>query len=188
MTVRLQPHATLLLLPDPVTCFSAAAYSQVQRFTLHSTSSLALLDWLNSGRQALGEDWSLARYYSLNEIIVDGARVAKDAMLLEAETDAVEPRNALADRLAPYKCYATLILCGPLLQPLIGRLVAQHQKITVFRCKAPEATIWSLTPIASGIVVRIAGKETEDVKTWLRDSLSSLADVIGLDAYRRAFV
>ncbi len=50
----IRPEATLVLLPDPVTCFAAARYDQVQRFDLRSdTSSLVMLDWITPGRTAV---------------------------------------------------------------------------------------------------------------------------------------
>ncbi|MCO5573076.1 hypothetical protein L7F22_026841 [Adiantum nelumboides] len=44
--------ATLIVLPDPVTCFKRAVYDQTQRFDLRcaATSSLVLLDWFTPGR------------------------------------------------------------------------------------------------------------------------------------------
>ncbi|CEH16945.1 Urease accessory protein UreD [Ceraceosorus bombacis] len=47
-----RPNATLVLLPDPVTCFAGARYTQVQRFDLRcaDTSSLVMLDWFTPGR------------------------------------------------------------------------------------------------------------------------------------------
>jgi urease accessory protein len=37
-------------------------------------------------------------------------------------------------------------------------------------------------------VVRVAGKETEFVKNWLRGALQGLQAVVGVDVYRKAFV
>ncbi|SPO27992.1 uncharacterized protein UTRI_05135 [Ustilago trichophora] len=49
-------NATLVLLPDPVTCFANASYDQVQRFDLRSgdSCSLVVLDWITSGRALVG--------------------------------------------------------------------------------------------------------------------------------------
>ncbi|TKY89058.1 hypothetical protein EX895_001589 [Sporisorium graminicola] len=51
----IRPHSTLVLLPDPVTCFAAARYDQVQRFDLRSraSSSCVVLDWITPGRTAV---------------------------------------------------------------------------------------------------------------------------------------
>lgn len=47
-------NSTLVLLPDPVTCFASARYDQTQRFDLRSrTSSCIVLDWITPGRTAV---------------------------------------------------------------------------------------------------------------------------------------
>ena len=49
----IRPRATLVLLPDPVTCFASARYDQVQRFDLRPGASCVVLDWLTPGRTAV---------------------------------------------------------------------------------------------------------------------------------------
>lgn len=50
----IRPNSTLVLLPDPVTCFASAKYDQVQRFDLRDrSSSLVVLDWITPGRTAV---------------------------------------------------------------------------------------------------------------------------------------
>lgn len=183
-------HSALFHLPDPVTCFRAASYNQIQRFELSATSSAIILDWLTSGRRSLGEGWAFARCYSVNEVFVEGERVVRDAMLLEEGTDVrpLLPRT-LAERLAPYSCYATVLLHGPLVQDVIADLRSQYEHITVFKRSGPDDLIWSMSPIAAGgAVVRVAGKETEDVKQWLKSGLRGVEKLVGPDVYRRAFV
>ncbi|KAL1707410.1 UreD urease accessory protein-domain-containing protein [Schizophyllum commune] len=184
-------RSCLFLLPDPVTCFRAASYNQIQTFHLARDASLIVLDWVTSGRKTLGEDWLFARYYSINEIFVEGRRVARDAMLLEEEPeDPRVPRRTLAQRLAPYSCYAMLLLFGPATQEVVKDLEEHYAKITVFKRGAPDDLLWSLSLVDSGrgAVVRVAGKETEAVKHWLKDALRKLEDVVGPDVYQRTFV
>ncbi|KAI0756699.1 UreD-domain-containing protein [Daedaleopsis nitida] len=189
--VQVHPNSTLFLLPDPVTCFRAARYHQSQTFHLSKDSSAVLLDWITSGRKSLGEEWVFSRYYSLNEVWVDGKRIVKDAMLLEEREPSSGPLvpRTLAESLAPYSCYATVIMYGPLVQDTLGHLHAKYGEITVFKQHAPPSLIWSFSPICDGkgSVVRVAAKETEDVKNWLRDALQDLAQVLGTDMYKRAF-
>lgn len=55
----IRPQSTLVLLPDPVTCFARSRYDQVQRFDLRDrSSSCIVLDWITPGRTAVP---SLAR-------------------------------------------------------------------------------------------------------------------------------
>ena len=188
----------LYLLPDPVTCFRDAAYRQVQTFRLAHGASAALLDWYTSGRRALGEEWAFSRYYSVNEVFVDGTRSARDVVLLEGTDTGTArgtqqlPRRTLADRMGPYACYATLLLYGPRLQGVVRALEDRMRVATVFQVKEPLDVLWSLSPVRgeagdSGRIVRVAGKETEDVKMWLSDALRGLVEVIGGEVYSKIF-
>ena len=181
----------LFLLPDPVTCFQSASYSQKQTFHLSRDASLVVLDWFTSGRRTMGEKWAFSRYYSANEVWADGRRIANDVMLLEDKEAYSQAPGALGDRLAPYSCYAMVILYGPLVQSVIAGMIAQYDQISVLKAKSPLEMLWSLTPMISGgtswAVARVAGKETEVVKRWLGQALRELQPIIGIDVYRRAF-
>jgi urease accessory protein len=142
----------------------------------------------------MGEEWVFSRYHSINDVWVEGQRIAKDVMLLdepEADTspNSIMPRS-MADRLAPYSCYATIILYGPLVQGVIELLASEYDKISVFKTRAPEDIIWSLSPVTArgGAVLRVAGKETELVRRWLGEALVAIQDIVGLDVYRSAFL
>lgn len=201
LDVSVAAGGALYLLPDPVTCFRDAAYHQVQTFRLARGASAALLDWYTSGRRARGEEWAFARYYSANEVFVEGARSARDVVLLEGSTPPggvvqpqLLPRRTLADRMGPYACYATLLLYGPQLQGVVEELEDRMRAATVFQVREPSDVLWSLSPVRGGDagnegrIVRVAGKETEDVKKWLSDALRGLVDVIGSEVYSKIFI
>lgn len=122
---------------------------------------------------------------------MDGKRIARDVLLLEDADDGIKvlPRRTLADRLAPYSCYATLILYGSLVNDAMQDINTEYSRISVFKTKLPSDLIWSVSPIADGLgcVVRVAGKDTESVKTWIGKALRKLVQVVGVDVYRRAF-
>jgi urease accessory protein len=192
MDVVISHNSALFLLPDPVTCFRSASYNQNQTFRLSGDkSSAVLLDWVTSGRKSLGEEWVFSRYYSLNEVWVDGKKIVKDILLLEDSIEDTKPlpQRRLRDKLAPYSCYATLILYGPLVQNIILSLNAEYETISVFKMNVPSELIWSISGISGGkgCVVRVAGKDTEGVKSWLGNALRKLEDVMSIDMYRRAF-
>lgn len=159
---------------------------------------MVILDWLTSGRKALDEDWAFTRYYSENEVYIGEKRWARDVMLLEADESNMSlgllQRRTLGERLWPYSCYAMVIMYGTQVQTIIENLRATFEAITVFKRRVPEDLIWSLSPIGipgaerpAGAVVRVAGKETEQVKRWLKEGLRGIEDVVGVDVYRRAF-
>ncbi|KAG6832299.1 hypothetical protein H0H92_003532 [Tricholoma furcatifolium] len=192
MTYTISAGGALFLLPDPVTCFRSASYNQTQTFRLSKDSSIVILDWLTSGRMSMGEEWAFSRYYSANELWVDGKRIAKDVMLLDdQQVDPVskaQPRT-MNDRLAPYSCYAMIILYGPLVAATVMHLSSLYNQISVFKTKTPDDMLWSLSPMTSGqgAIVRVAGKETETVKRWLSQALLGLREIVGGDVYKRAF-
>ncbi|KAF9076154.1 UreD-domain-containing protein [Rhodocollybia butyracea] len=190
MDFTISSNGALFLLPDPVTCFRSASYNQIQTFHIAKDTSLVLLDWVTSGRKSLGETWVFSRYYSVNEVVVEGKRIAKDVMLLEDDASESSLSRRLAEKLDPFSCYATLILRGSLVEKTIASLTARYQNISVMQQRIVEDILWSISPIGSdndGVVIRVAGKETEDVKCWLSEALSPLEDIVGVDVYRMAF-
>ena len=206
LDVSIDAGGALFLLPDPVTCFRDASYHQAQTFRLARGASAVLLDWYTSGRRARGEEWVFAKYYSANEVFVGGVRTARDVVLLDGSPPdgggdgdgdvdrrgkLLLPRRTLADRMRPYACYATLLLYGPLVQEVVRELEERMQKISVFRVREPLEVLWSMSGVhadGGGRVVRVAGKETEDVKKWLCGALRGVVDVIGDEVYSKAFV
>lgn len=176
-----------------MTCFRDAHYRQNQKFHIQGDGSVVILDWITSGRISLGEEWVFSHYYSVNEVFHNEKRIAKDAMLLDQELEELGgllPNRSLRDRLQPYSCYAMLILFGPEVQSIITAISTRYDKISVFKAKTPAPLIWSLSTIDStkqGVVVRVAGLETETVKGWLREALCGLEPIIGIDVYRRTF-
>ena len=186
-------ESVLLLLPEPVTCFSDATYNQIQKFKISEGGSVVILDWITSGRMSRGEEWAFSRYYSVNDIWYNGRRVAKDVTLLDNHDhpeNACIPKRPLQNKLQPYSCYAMLFLYGPRVHHIIAELVSQYNKISILKSKVPSQLIWSTSPIDStgqGVVVRVGGDETETVKAWLKQVLSGIEHIIGKDAYGRIF-
>ncbi|KAH9837058.1 UreD-domain-containing protein [Rhodofomes roseus] len=208
LEVSVAREGALFLLPDPVTCFRSAAYNQVQIFRIDTSASLVLLDWVTSGRKSLGEEWAFSRYYSMNEVWIcdrplakdvrkakdarkeKDVRLVKDVMLLEEQEPVHSlPLRTLADSLAPYSCYATLIMCGPLVQSTLRSLSTEYAQVTVFKHASPPDLLWSFSVIGDGTacVVRVAGTETETVKDWLGERLAPFEGAMGPDLYHRAF-
>ena len=166
---------------------------------------------------AIGEEWCFTRYRSINEVHIGTERVARDVLLLSqvdssfpattttttttAATTATSPSpprprtlrpRTLADKLAPYACYATLLLFGPATTALAAHLASVYDGIRQMQVRraSPEALLWSFSPLADGrgCIVRVAGTETDRVKAWLKEQLTGLEEVVGRDAYARAFV
>lgn len=72
----------MAVIPDPVTCFSTARYSQKQVFRVFSDSCLLIVDWITSGRHASGEKWDFSLYKSSNHIFLDDQPLLLDTVIL----------------------------------------------------------------------------------------------------------
>ena len=110
-------------------------------------------------------------------------------LLEEDEGPALFVHRPLGETLAPYSCYATMIMYGPLTQDAIRHLAAAYETITVLKQHVPPSLLWSFSPICGGegCVVRVAAKETEDVRSWLGRALKDFESILGVDVYKRAF-
>ncbi|KAH8102510.1 UreD-domain-containing protein [Cristinia sonorae] len=192
MHVSVPVNGGLFLLPEPVTCFRSAIYHQLQTIHLSTSASLVLLDWFTSGRVSLGEEWVFERYYSLNEVFVDGRRIARDATLLEAQSVSTVskglPHRALAERMSPYSCYATILLYGPHTLRIRDQLSAASQSTTIFKQMSRPNLLWSFSSLCgeNGAILRVAALTLEDVRNWLKVALQGLEEVVGQDIYRKA--
>jgi urease accessory protein len=188
MNVKVAHGALLLLLVDPVTCFRAASYTQHQTFHLEPDASLVVLDWLTAGRMSRDEEWAFAKYHSINEVWRAGRRIARDVMLLEQLIHTAPlPSRTLKDRMAPYSCYATMFMFGPMVTGMADKLAAEYDAISQMQRSSPPDFVWSLSMVDGGCIVRAAGLETEAVKNWLKDALADLATVIGDNTFQKAF-
>lgn len=70
----------MAVIPDPVTCFSTARYSQRQVFRVASDASLLIVDWLTSGRHENGEKWDFEFYKSTNNIFLEDEPLFLDSV------------------------------------------------------------------------------------------------------------
>ena len=131
LTVDLHRGSALCYLPDPVQPFEGSRFEQHQIFNLHQpgpeaphqSPSLCFLDWVSNGRSANGEDWSLSRYGSKNELYLqfrDQTRklLLRDNLFLDSESS-----DGIASRMDGLAIFATLVLYGP----VFGRLAQFFQ-------------------------------------------------------------
>lgn len=207
-------NATMVVLPDPVTCYTSARYKQIQRFDLRDahSSSLILLDWFTPGRVHLmeknglladSERWAFASYYSRNEVRVAGEVMVRDVLELQNEQDehGHQVGNSIAQKCEPYTCFAMLVLYGKDVQAIVQSLKEEFHSVQQLNRSRTANTqqqevLWSCSSVTKagedekaytgGLVVRVAGLTTEAVRYWLRIRLEQAKDVIGDDLYRQA--
>nr|XP_027086091.1 urease accessory protein D-like isoform X1 [Coffea arabica] len=109
---RIGSDALLAVIPDPVTCFSTAKYSQTQVFKVFPSSSLLIVDWITSGRYGRGEKWDFELYKSTNNIFLEADEpLFLDTILLEQGR-----YSSIAERMQDYQVIAMVILLGPKLK------------------------------------------------------------------------
>lgn len=181
--VTLGSEALLLLLPDSVSPFRDSRYSQTQRFVLPAsrTASVIVLDWVNSGRGQRGpgrtfaaeggeEVWAMGLYGSTNEVFVGDTLIMRERMVLD--TDGGADCSRIGHRLAPYHVYATVLILGPHTTALQAHLQQLSQETSQMQVTRPAAVLWaySQTDVQGGIL-RLAGKEVEEIMGWLRAAL-----------------
>ncbi|TPX42158.1 hypothetical protein SeLEV6574_g05732 [Synchytrium endobioticum] len=83
MRARVENDALLAVLPEPVTCYSNAAFSQTQNIILEPNASLVMLDWFTCGRMSRGEEWQFDSCTSTNTIVLEGyGTVVRDSWKL----------------------------------------------------------------------------------------------------------
>lgn len=167
---------SVFILPSPITCFARSLYSQAQTFHLSKTSNLILLDWYTSGRVGRGEEWQFERYRSENRVYFEGKNVLKDILLLEDDREDEDKRGggktSYYERVAPYSCYATLVLFGPRFKPLQDHLQKSFESISQYQQQRPYSLLWSYSQLENGGgIARCAGDSTEAVKDWILESL-----------------
>jgi len=159
--------ATLIVAPDPVTCFAGAAYEQSQRFHLAPDASLLLVDWLTSGRWACGERWAFESYRSRTEISVAGRRVLLDAIRIDARHGTIDQPH----RCGRFECLATVVLIGPAFAALAERILIDVARETVQR---RGLLISAASPVRGGAILRVAGMGAEPVGRYVTAHLSDV--------------
>ena len=138
---RVSTEGLLAVIPDPVVCFAASRYRQVQSFDLSADSGLVLVDWVSSGRHASGERWAFDEYVASLRARVEGKLVLHDALALRGDD------GDLRDRLGRFDVLAVLLILGhAVARARRGRLPRGSR-----RCRSPAGPISSPRRRRSGI-------------------------------------
>jgi urease accessory protein len=171
-------NALLVVAPDPVQCFAESSYEQHQRFELHASASLLLIDWLSGGRTARGERWAFQRYLSRNEIVRDGRPVLIDASLLDAADGVLDGKF----RGGRFNCLATVALIGP-------KFEVQAREILEWVAAQPVTPhsdlIFAASPLREGLLLRLAGVSVEEVGRAIRARIGFVRDLLDDDPWAR---
>lgn len=176
ISANIHNEALLAVLPDPIVCFAGADFSQEQRYDLTSAGNLVVVDWLTSGRHAVGERWAFTRYTSRLHVARDNRLIFFDGLTLQHESDNV------AERMGRFDVCATCIISGPRVADAAAAILSAVSQLPV---QMGLATIESAYPIDGGTVLRIAGTNVEQVAGLIRARLNFLHPLLGDDPWTR---
>lgn len=122
-------------------------------------------------------------YGSTNEVLLGDTVIMRERMVLDNTPRTgsgqlhPQPRVKLsrtARHLSPYHVYATVLILGPRTKELQTHLQKQSLATSQMQTNRPDDLLWACSQTdTQGGVLRIAGKEVEDVKAWLRGALRS---------------
>lgn len=174
---RVAPHASLVVMPDPVVCFAQSRYTQVQRFDVSASSRLVVVDWLSSGRAASGERWQFDEYVSRLQVHVDGRLVMHDAMALRAEDGPLEAR------LGRFDVLALALVLGDDLRATGAGIIEQVGRAPVTR--RDDLLVAAAAVGTNGCLLRIAGRSVEQVGQVLREYLAIVPSMLGDNPWAR---
>ncbi|KAF3439453.1 hypothetical protein FNV43_RR17731 [Rhamnella rubrinervis] len=200
LEARVGSNAFLAILPDPVTCFSTARYTQKQVFKVLYDSSLVIVDWITSGRHESGERWDFDLYKSTNHLFLENDEpLFLDTVLLE------QGMSSISERMQDYQVIAMVVFWGPKLKHIqdnvqkdVKRMMSEQLhflspassrqlKTSPDHCSNKPNFIASSSvfgPKGIGVVVRIAATTTDSVYKFLQNQLASMEQLIGVSPYR----
>jgi urease accessory protein len=174
---RIAADGLLAVVPDPVVCFAAARYRQLQSFELSPDGGLVLVDWMSSGRHAAGERWEFHEYVAQLRVRVGGQLVLDDALALRRD------QGDLLERLGRFDALAVLLILGTPMREPAAELAARVAAIPVLR--RPGQIVAAATVGECGCLVRLAGASAELTATTIRDYLGFLPGLLGEDPWAR---
>jgi urease accessory protein len=167
--IRAEVHGTLVLLPDPVSCFEGARYQQRVDIALHDEGSAIVLDGFTSGRAAFGDRWAFDGIDLATTVRRDGQVVFRDALHLDIADGPIAPR---LDR---FEALATVLAIGPRVAPALASVLAEAV-VTRDVVSAPS-------PLPSGAIVRIAASSPAHALAEARRRLRNLPEIDVVDPF-----
>ena len=177
LEARVADEGLLVVAPDPVVCFAGARYEQTQRFALTGTAALVVVDWLTSGRRAMGERWAFDRYVGRLTVHHDGRLLVHDALSLRSAD------GDLRGRMQRFEVVCTMVLAGRALGHHAAALVRRIGEIEISR---RADLLAGASPAGdTGCVVRFAGVSVERVAHAIREHLRFVAVLLGDDPWAR---
>ena len=115
---ELESDAFAAVVPDVLIPFKDSRFSQRQKWRLHQTADLVLVDWLNSGRTACDEDFEFSLFESEVQIVHGLKKVILDRSRLEPR----KTRMGSLGSFGPYRNCLTVYMIGARCLPLVEEM------------------------------------------------------------------
>lgn len=175
LRARVAKGGVLVVLPEPTSPFAGSRYRQEQHFEVAEGASLLYLDSLVAGRTARGERWAFSDYSSRTEVVAAGHLILGDALVLG-------PRAlpSVAERLGRFSALAVASLMGPAFAGGARTLLDGLGRAPALAGAPVLATV---SPLAGGVLLRAAASSAEHLARYMREALSSVAEVLGEDPF-----
>jgi urease accessory protein len=206
LRVQVDEEAAICLLPDPVQPFEDSVYEQTQIFTLSHRASLCLLDWVTQGRGARGENWSFTTWTGRNEVWTQGSEPGQKGRLLIRDNIILNQDGSklvglpLKDTMQKMSVFGTLILRGPVVEPLgdffmaefaasprIGsrdfrskedqekdleeRSELERWSLQRLALENQQGVLWSAAQVRGCIIVKFGAATVEGGRSWIGSML-----------------
>jgi urease accessory protein len=180
LRARIAPDGLLVLAPDPVVCFAASRYRQIQQFDLARGATLVALDWMSSGRRAAGERWVFDEYVAQISVRLDDRLIVHDVLALRAED------GDLAARMGRFEVIAIAVLTGAENAALRNAAADIVSRIGAMPLGRRANRLLAATMLGDdGCVVRVGGMSVEQVGRTMRELLAFVPAMLGDDPWTR---
>lgn len=173
----LKEDSFLAWIPDPVQAFAGARYRQQQEIRMAASAGLVWVDGFTAGRSERGEHWQFEEYRTRTELWVEGSRRWLDSVVLQDG-----PEIPIGVRMGSCQAMTLIVLWGP---PLATAVQALSETIQTRPAGRGAATRLSASPLAAGLLIRVAGTTVEAVRRQTAECLAFLPAFLGDDPLAR---
>jgi urease accessory protein len=177
LRARVSCGGTLVLMPDPVVCFSGARYRQSQGVHLDDGAGLVIVDGVTSGRRASGERWQFEEYVARTAVTVDGRHAIHDTVSLRAA------HGDLSGRMGRFDVLALVVVAGA---PFGDAARAARERVTQGPvAKRADLLLSAASLRTGGCALRLAGRSVEQVGQAIEGLLDFVPPLLGDNPWSR---
>ncbi len=182
-TLRARVAGTLVLLPDLVSAFADARYTQRVDVELAGPdAACVLLDGFTSGRAAFGERWAMRGLDLRTSVTIADRAIVVDALRLDTADGPIPARTG------PFEAFATLVAVGHAAAPVVQAIerdpiAPPSPGLVVAASPLPRARSVGLP----GAVLRAAATSPHDALAAVRARLRNLGDMDVVDPFRTRY-